>query len=119
MDLKHYDSKYHKKITGLSNETIKENLKLAFKNHKNLLVRIPLINGFNASDEDMINFTEFFIKNNADNAKFEILCYHEYGKEKWKNCNKEYTVTNGFVTEDTRIKFEKMLRENGLNVVRT
>ncbi len=119
IDFKHYDSDYHKEILGVDNKVIKQNLALAFKNHKNVLVRIPLIKWFNASEKDLEEFVTFFKLYDTSNARFEILRYHEYGKEKWKMCNKEYKVQQAFVAEEVRLKFENEFLNNGLKVIRT
>lgn len=119
MDFKHYDSALHKKVTGLGNENIKSNLQKAFDLHPDLTVRIPLINNFNASENDMENFARFFASHDTSHARFELLLYHEYGKDKWKKCGKEYTVRDAFVSEEKRIKFYEILHGFGLNTVRT
>ena len=87
--------------------------------HPRLLIRIPLIGGFNASLEDMKAFLDFFAAQNNAGVRFELLTYHEYGKEKWLRCGKAYTVTDAFVPEETRDLYEKMMRKQGLDVVRT
>ena len=119
MDFKHYDSKVHAKFTGSGNEVICENLRAAMQEHPRLLIRIPLIGGFNASLEDIKAFLTFFAAQNTARVRFELLTYHEYGKEKWLRCGKAYTVTDAFVPEETRDLYEKMMREQGLHVERT
>lgn len=119
MDLKHWDSNIHKEVVGIGNDVILQNLEKAFKAHPNVLVRIPLINGFNASEEDMEHFVDLFSKQDVSNVRFELLCYHEYGKAKWEKLGKAYTVKDAFVAEETRKKYENMMRMQGLCVVRT
>lgn len=119
MDFKHYDSQKHEATVGSPNRIIKENLIKAFASHPNLLVRIPLIGHFNASVDDMEQFISFFTAHETRNARFELLLYHEYGKEKWLKCGKEYTVYDAFVTEDTRVLYEKMMTDRGLTITRT
>ncbi|MBQ8802340.1 MAG: radical SAM protein [Tyzzerella sp.] len=119
MDYKHYDSKIHKKIMGLGNDVIKENLGKAFVEHPKLLVRIPLIGKVNASECDIEQFIAFFNQYHFFNARFELLCYHEYGKAKWTKCGKEYIVQDAFVPEKTRVNYENKMRMCGFNIVRT
>ena len=119
MDFKHYDSQVHKQIMGLGNETIIKNLKCASKEHTNVLVRIPLIGGVNASEEDREAFIELLKQYHNLNMRFELLCYHEYGKEKWAKCGKKYQVSDAFVSEDTRKAFESRMRAEGFYIVRT
>lgn len=119
MDFKHYNSVFHKQVMGLGNETIKKNLERAFAEHPNVLVRIPLIGNVNASENDIDDFITFFKQNSLSNARFELLCYHEYGKEKWARCGKEYQVKDAFVAEETRIAYENKMRMQDLHIVRT
>ena len=84
---------------------------------------IPLINGFNNGKENAVLFAEFFeqIKTLSDNENlyFEILTYHEYGKEKYEKAGKEYKVENGFVTpEDVKLLATEIKNKN-LNLIHT
>ena len=119
MDLKHPDSKKHKEITGVPNEITKSNILLAAESGADLLIRIPLIGGFNTSEEALNGFTQFLKTVKKENTRVEILKYHEYGKDKWKKCGLEYTVQNAFVTEELRTKLESAIKNIGLTVVRT
>ena len=78
---------------------IKENIKKLLELQRQVLIRIPLINGFNA---EPAGFTDFFRGYNTGNVQFELLPYHEYGKVKW---TEEYKIKDGFVTEDVINKF--------------
>lgn len=56
MDCKHHDPETHQRFTGLSNQQSLRNLSEVFAHHPNLLVRIPLFGGFNASGEDRLTY---------------------------------------------------------------
>ena len=116
-DFKSPDEEKLKSVTGANIEIIKENLLFRAKTGKPLLIRIPLINGFNNGKENAILFAEFFeeMQNKSGNEKlcFEILTYHEYGKEKYEKQGKEYKVRNGFVTpEDVKILATEIKNKN-------
>ena len=122
-DFKSPDSQKLRKITGADLETIKQNLMLRAKTGKPLLIRIPLINGFNNGRKNATLFAEFFTelkeKSENENLYFEILTYHEYGKEKYEKIGKEYKVENGFVTaEDIKILATEIENKN-LNLIHT
>ena len=119
IDLKHPNGEKHKTVTGMDNQTVVKNIIAAMNFNTDTLVRVPLIGGFNDDDETLNAFTEFFASLKGKNMKFEILTYHEYGKDKWQKCGLEYKLENGFVPVDTKIKFENMLKSEGLTVVRT
>lgn len=119
IDLKHPDEATHKKLLGLSNNTIKENIQLASQLHNDLLVRIPLIHGINTDDEIIDMFINFFKSTNYNNFRIELLPYHEYGKDKWKKCGKTYTVKDANVSGKLRLHIEQKIKTNGLNIART
>ena len=118
-DFKHYDDEKHKKITGVTNKTVKANIEAAAKRGVPLLIRTPLINGFNSSKEDAEGFLNFYKSLKTDSLKFELLKYHEYGKVKWEKLGRKYAVSDGFVTDETLSYFENLYKQNGLFVVRT
>lgn len=120
IDLKHPDAQTLKEVTGANLHIITENIK-AVSQKKHIHIRIPLIHGFNDDDKTLKQFTEFFgtLKNKNSKFDIELLPYHEYGKEKWDKCNKEYTVKDAFVSKETLQKFKNTFKENGFTVINT
>lgn len=122
-DFKSPDAEKLKSVTGADLEIIKENLILRAKTDKPLLIRIPLINGFNNGKENAVLFAEFFeelkIKSGNKNLYFEILTYHEYGKEKYEKAGKEYKVQNGFVTPEDVKALATEIKNKNLNLIHT
>lgn len=119
IDLKHIDDGIHKAYTGLSNGEILKNIREASRQAKELWVRTPLIHGFNDDPRWIPEFLRFYDTCSSERMKLELLLYHEYGREKWGQCGKEYTFSDGFVDEALREDFEKAYKEHGLTVVRT
>lgn len=122
-DFKSPDPTKLKEVTGADIEVIKENLLFRAKTGKPLLIRIPLINGFNNGKENAVLFADFFKelyeKSENENLCFEILTYHEYGKDKYEKNGKEYQFRNGFVTpEDIKI-LETEIKNKNLNLIHT
>ena len=63
-----------------------------------------------------------FLKNsqsNNDNMFIEILTYHEYGKDKYKNENLEYNFSDGFVTKSQVDILKTELEKNNLKIIKT
>ena len=120
IDFKHPNKETLKSITVGCLDTIKQNI-VNISVSKHIHIRIPLIHGFNDSDEQLIEFTQFFKELKAKNCQFdiELLPYHEYGKEKWEKCNKEYTVKDAFVSKQTLDKFKETFKQNGIAVINT
>ena len=118
MDIKQTDSAIHKAYTGIGNENILDNVRKAAAALP-LHLRIPLIHGVNDRPEDQEAFLRFFRTLPMETVTVEILPYHEYGKDKWKQCGMTYTMTDGFVTPQTVRGFEEALRADGVTVIKT
>lgn len=119
MDFKHYDHEVHTRVTGVGNTIVKENIAKAFAAHNNVLVRIPVIKGFNDSERDIHQFAAFFRQHKTADAAFEILPYHEYGKTKWLQCGMHYQMVDSFIEPAVLALFQKIFKENNLSVVHT
>ena len=124
MDVKHYDDEKHKRWVGVSLENTTKTLKEVSKIHEAVLVRVPLIPGFNDSEEDARHFAEHFSKNiftegRKSKAMLEFLAYHEFGKQKWEQCGMEYKMPNVRLVPGTVKMFEDIMKEHGITCVRT
>lgn len=119
MDCKQCNEEKHIEATGISNKIVKENLIKAAKQHPQVHIRVPVIGGVNDDYEDMKAFVEFFDKIKGDNVTFEVLSYHEFGKMKWEQSGYEYTMKDGFVSDEKMKQFRQMMFEKGLHYKRT
>ncbi len=119
MDFKHYNSDKLKEFTGVGAEILKQNILSAAKNRSQLLLRIPLINGFNAGAEDAKGFAEFLKPLWHEGMALELLRYHEYGKDKWAQNGMEYKMENAFVSEEAFEDIEQVFISCGIKLVRT
>ena len=120
MDVKHYDDEVHKKWTGISNRQTIENLEKVSALHRDVLIRVPLIPGFNDAPEVAEGFAALFqekIKGSC--TKVEFLIYHEFGKGKWEQCGWAYRMSTGRIAPGRAEYFEKVLAERGIICVRT
>lgn len=85
-DLKHLDPLKHKSGTNISNELIISNFKLLLKlvGNTRVIVRIPMIPGFNNDETSLNNYKKFLYENNF-NGLVQILPYHNLYKSKVKD----------------------------------
>lgn len=90
-DIKHMDSKMHKKITGQSNESILENLRLISEHGNEICVRTPVVPGWNDSEEN-IRATAEFIRTLPAVRRYELLAYHKLGINKYKILGMQYQL---------------------------
>jgi pyruvate formate lyase activating enzyme len=81
-DLKCIDSKTHRQYTGVPNNVILDNLVLLHDLGVEIIVRIPLIPGFNDDVESISQIRRFLLP--LENIhEIHILPYHEYQKNKY------------------------------------
>jgi len=90
-DLKHMDDEEHKRLTGASNQAILRNLKEIAKINPNIIVRTPVIPGLNDSVENIVATAEYAVSLGIE--KYELLPYHELGKNKYRQVGLEYTLS--------------------------
>ena len=121
MDYKHHDPEMYRRITGASNDLTRQNIALALEAGKHPAVRIPLISGFNASEDDARKFSAVFREIGLPGrGTVELLCYHEYGKDKYAACGMDYTMTaDARISPEMLRNFEKILTDGGLTLIRT
>ena len=120
MDVKHYDEEIHKQWIGASGRQTLENLEKVTAVHPHVLIRVPLIPGFNDSPGDAAGFAALFEeKIRGPHTKVEFLVYHEFGKAKWEQCGKEYRMPPGRIAPGTVEYFERALQEKGISCIRT
>ena len=90
-DLKHPDALFHKDKTGAGNELILENVKRLSKEFKGrLIIRIPVIPGFNNSNENVKQYIDFLKEN--DIQEINLLPLHHLGKEKYPKLGRDYSM---------------------------
>jgi pyruvate formate lyase activating enzyme len=92
-DIKHMDSAKHRKYTGLGNKQILANIGyLAMKNVP-MIIRIPVIPGYNDDDENIKATAMFMVKTTASCLlQLQILPYRPLGLEKYKGLGLEYPM---------------------------
>lgn len=120
MDCKQCDDEKHRRYTGISAGQTIENIRKAAKNHPNVHIRVPLIGEVNDSEKDEELFLEFFKEINGSNVTFELLKYHEFGKNKWEQCGWEYLMDEtAHVTYEKINAMKQHMIQQGLNYRRT
>lgn len=111
-DIKHMDSARHREGTGKPNELILENARKAAA-LKKLWVRIPLIPGFNDSEENLLATARFAKEIGA--AKVSILPYHIWGASKFEKLGRRFTMADVPVSSTEHIeKCRKIVADSGI-----
>ena len=119
MDFKTPDTEKHQKYLGSGGEILIANIRYALENHQDLIIRFPLIYGFNTSAQDLEGFLSVIGEGPWPGAFFEFLPFHEFGKEKWRQCGLEYRQAEAYVPEETQRLFAETFRNHQLQVIHT
>ena len=126
VDLKLMDSGKHRLYTGVGNELILQNIRLIAEAGHPFLIRIPLIEGINA-DEQNIEQTARFLNTlpppyggGAGGGTVNLLPYHDVGKDKHLRMGSRYNPQGypmSTPTEETLQRCQQQLEAYGLHVV--
>lgn len=114
-DLKHMDSEVHQKLTGVPNETIISNLIKLNELRKRIIIRIPLIPGYNDSQENL-HASAKFLSGLRSVERLDLIGYHNYSKRKYEQLGKEYLLTIPAADESYVEKIKELFEHYGLNV---
>ena len=117
MDLKHIDPERHRSFTGADNALILENLGKTAALGVPLVVRIPVILGVNGDDAAMAGAFAF-LRAHAPDASLELLPYHRFGEEKYRQLGLEPPGAEfGIPGEEQLERWRQMACAAGLHVV--
>ena len=103
IDLKHMDSQRHREKTGVHNDLIFSNIE-ALVNSKwpgRLVLRIPIIENFNDTDENIKAVVEFMERLGL--FEINILPFHRLGDTKWTQLGKDYLFHDKTSTPEEKL----------------
>ena len=106
MDIKHINSAKHEEFTTRPNEKILENARLIAENAKRLIIRVPVIPGFNDTKEEISDIARF--ASSLPNVnEIHLLPYHRMGRDKYEGLGREYLM--GDVPSPTAEKMHELI----------
>ena len=114
MDVKHMDSEKHKEYTGADNERILENAKHIAQSGVELIIRTPVVPGFNDTAEE-IRAISRFAASLPGVKEHHLLPYHRLGQDKYAGLGRNYSLKE--IEPPTKEKMEYLLsiaEESGL-----
>ena len=120
-DLKIMDSDNHRLYTGVPNDLILQNIRYLADNGHSFLIRIPLIEGINADEQNM-DATGRFLASLRTSVTVHLLPYHDVGKDKHRRMlpPSVYNPHNYLMsspTDETLDRCRQLLETKGLNVI--
>jgi pyruvate formate lyase activating enzyme len=106
MDIKHMDSKKHEEYTKAPNERILENAKKIADSGVELIIRTPVIPGFNDTAEEIKAISSFARSLNGV-REHHLLPYHRLGMDKYDGLGRKYSLSE--IEPPSREKMEYLL----------
>ena len=91
MDIKHTDSRKHKEYTGLGNELILENALRVASSGVELVIRTPVIPGFNDTEEEILAIAKL-AASLPGVREHHLLPYHRLGTDKYAALGRSYKL---------------------------
>jgi pyruvate formate lyase activating enzyme len=93
-DIKSLNPEKHKRSAGIDNKLILTNFQKLCKSFPKMciVVRTPVIPGFNDSPEDIKAIVDF-INDVGGSSEYELLPYHGFGEPKYQQLGKEYPLS--------------------------
>lgn len=115
MDIKHMNSAKHKEYTTQPNEKILENAKHIAKSGVDLVIRVPVIPGFNCTVEEIRDIASF--ASSLDGVtELHLLPYHRLGESKYEGLDRAYSMGDAPLIPDSHMqRLKRTVEETGLN----
>lgn len=115
-DLKHTDIEDHKVFTNVDNRLIINNLKYLSQVGANIFLRLPIIIGFNATNQHIEKVIELL--EDIEVAQINLLPYHAIGQGKYDRLNLAYDINAFAVPSDEQLnKFKSIFTSKNLKVI--
>lgn len=115
VDFKAFDAEIHRKYTGVSNELIKENIRLLAEKGYDFIIRIPFINGVNSDEGTVRKEAEFLSSIPWQRKEVNLLPYHDIAKNKHQKLGSQYNLNNLSTPSDEEIALaQKIFASKGI-----
>ena len=106
MDIKHVDEKKHKEYTGVDNRLILENARRIASSGVELIIRTPVIPGFNDTAEEIKAISKF-ASSLPGVKEHHLLPYHRLGTDKYEGLGRKYLLPQ--IEPPTKERMEYLL----------
>ena len=115
VDIKHYDEKQYAQGTGGEYSAFFCNLQQLIRDKAHMIIRIPVIPGFNDTPFDAENFARLIISIGI--KKVELLPFHQFGEKKYDLLNLPYSMKGiSQLDENDLTEFLKIFIDYGIEV---
>lgn len=117
-DVKHMSDEHHKQCTGVGNQVILENLAFLSKElEKPVIVRMPVIPGYNDSDENLHSMGRFLAEHVPTCLEVNLLAYHNMGEGKRELLEENSSIFSSHTPSDQEMEeYRNIIKSYGLVV---
>ena len=113
-DIKHMDDNAHRKLTGVSNQLILDNLRFVSGKNTPVYLRIPVIPGYNDSEENLRAVCEF-ARGLSSLVEIDLLPLHHLGKTRYAALGREYPIDGiPLIRDDVLSEMKHLVESFGL-----
>ena len=98
IDIKTMDSSLHKRMTGVGNELILDNIRRISRLHKHIIIRVPLIPGVNDDEKSVAGIAQFISDTGGGLCGLELLKYNNLARSKYQALD----ISMSFYAENTQ-----------------
>ena len=116
-DLKALDGGLHKSLTGVDNEIILKNAEFIKQVlGKEMVIRIPLVEGCNATTENLSQTGSFVADHLGRDVRVQLLPYHNLGTDKERQLGREEVIEYMKPSNEKMDEFCAIIAAYGLDV---
>lgn len=114
-DVKHLDPHVHREVTGVDNQLILANLRRLTQYGGRVILRTPVIPGFNDSTEQLLAIGRYSLE--VGIQEMHLLPYHRFGAGKYRLLSRDYPFQGVRELAKEKIEaFKRCLASEGLDV---
>lgn len=112
MDIKHMDGNKHREWTGKENRLMLKNaMKIAKSNMCELIIRVPVVPGFNDTKEEIMDIARY-AESLPKVKEIHLLPYHNYAMGKYEGLNRPYLMGEAKIPSHEQTEsFKLMIKE--------
>lgn len=119
-DIKLIDPQAHREYTGVDNRLILENLKSLSADGGKIQIRLPLIDGVNATEKHLTDIISFLQDNAINPYRINLLKYHSTGSGKYARLDRLYDGASMAEPDaEWLCRAEDLFRQNGFPNIQT
>lgn len=120
VDLKHMDPESFRNATGGDVHIVLQNFRYLASINADMVIRVPVIYGFNDNERDMRRIFQFAAEVHAKGdpkPKLDLLPYHDLAIGKYESLGRGYPIPPGTRVPESRIKlFAEIGQEYGFEI---